>query len=82
MNYLPNYYNIFYKKGNEKIIINSNEEYKLIKDMQFIHETDNLLNLSNSNILSESSKNILEEKYNCFICRENIIENKLLNLQI
>ena len=78
MNYLPNYYNIFYKKGNEKIIINSNEEYKLIKDMQFIHETDNLLNLSNSNILSESSKNILEEKYNCFICRENIIENKPL----
>ena len=78
MVYLPNYYNIFYKKGNENIIINNNEKYKLIKDILFIHETDSLMDSTNYNVLSESSKIILDEKYKCYICQENIKENKPL----
>ena len=78
MFYLPYYYNIFYKKGNENIIINNNEKYKLINDILFIHETDNLIDSTNYNILSESSKIILDEKYKCYICQENIKENKPL----
>ena len=78
MLYLPNYYNIFVKKGKENIIINNNETYKLAEDKIFICETDHLADSSNSNILSESKKIIIDEKYMCYICRENIKEKKPL----
>jgi hypothetical protein len=36
MKKLPRYYNIFYQKENENVIINNNEQYKLTKDILFI----------------------------------------------
>ena len=63
-------------EGNE-IIIKSEQEYKLVKDIIFIREI-NKNNLNNSifslnyNRLSESKQEILDEKYNCSICFKNI----------
>ena len=62
MKKLPQYYNIFYQKENENVIINNNEQYKLTKDILFIHEVNNLeesifslnLILFNSSILLAS----------------------------
>ena len=78
---LPEYYNIYYQNEKEKIIINNHETYKLAKDILFIYE-NNDFNKSifslNYGQLSAKDKEILDEKYNCFICKEKIKNNKQL----
>ena len=81
---LPKYYKIFYQteNNNEKIIIN-NEDYKLSKDILFIHEIAPVdLGQSifsfNYDKLSESKQDILDEKFSCSICNENIKNEKPL----
>ena len=75
---LPNFFKLIVQslEGNE-ILIKSDVEYKLIKDIIFIREISNnelyesLFSL-NYNKLSESKQEILDEKYNCSICLKNI----------
>ena len=71
-------YEIFIYDNNNKIIINNEEKYKIIKDILFIKEIDNL-NKSifsiNYKKLSESRQEILDEKFNCNIC-SIIIKNE------
>ena len=78
---LPEYYNIYYQNEKEKIIINNHETYKLAKDILFIYE-NNDFNKSifslNYGQLSAKDKEILDEKYNCIICKEKIKNNKQL----
>ena len=78
---LPDYYDIYYQNENEKIIINSNENYKLAKDILFIYENTDL----NKSMFSQKygqlppiEKEILDEKYNCIICKEKIKNNMQL----
>ena len=74
---LPEYYEIYYTKDTENIIIDSNEKYKLANDTIFIREIFKL-DASKSKFtffydkLSESKQEILDEKYGCTICQENI----------
>ena len=72
-------YEIFiYDNDNNKIIINDEDKYKLIKDIIFIKEVDNLdksIFSINYDKLSESRQEILDEKYNCNIC-SIIIKNE------
>ena len=72
---LPEYYKIFYRNEyNIEKIINSNEEYKLAKDILFINEIKKEDNINESMYalnyekLSESKQDILDDKYNCNIC--------------
>ena len=78
---LPENYDIYYQNGNEKIIINNNENYKLAKDVLFIHENIDL-NAStysmNYGYLTKVEQEILDVKYNCIICKEKIKDNKQL----
>ena len=78
---LPENYNIYYQNGNEKIIINNNENYKLAKDVLFIHENIDLNTSTYSMIygyLTKVEQEILDVKYNCIICKEKIKDNKQL----
>jgi hypothetical protein len=84
MKKLPQHYNIFHQKENENVIINNNEQYKLTKDILFIHEVNNLeesIFSLNYNKLSESKQEILDEKYSCYICDENIKDKQLICYQ-
>ena len=73
-------YEIFMYDNNNKIIINNEDKYKLIKDIIFIKEIikDDLeesIFSRNYKELSESEQDILDEKYNCKIC-SIIIKNE------
>ena len=73
-------YEIFIYENNNKIIINNEDNYKIIKDILFIKEMDiNYLEKSifsiNYDKLSESNQEILDEKFNCNIC-STIIKNE------
>ena len=72
-------YEIFIYENN-KIIINNEDKYKLIKDIIFIKEInkDDLeksIFSINYDKLSESKQDILDEKYSCNIC-SIIIKNE------
>ena len=71
---LPEYYKIYYQNGNEKIIINNSDNYKLAKDILFIHECNSI----NYEELHGFEQELLDEKYNCIICKEKIKNNKQL----
>ena len=81
---LKAHFNIFYlSENNEEMIINNNGEYQLSKNILFIREIKNdYMNLSKSifeinyDKLSESKQDILDEKYNCYICSEQIKKEK------
>ena len=81
---LKAHFNIFYlSENNEEMIINNNEEYQLSKNILFIREIKNdyiILSKSifeiNYDKLSESKQDILDEKYNCYICSEQIKKEK------
>ena len=65
---------IYDENNNKELKINNKKNYKMIKDIIFISETDkNLLRKSifdlNYNRLSESKQEKLEEKYNCILCQ-------------
>ena len=82
---LPENYQIFYRdEYNFENIIKNNNDYKLAKDILFINELKKEENKkesmyeSNYDKLSESKQNILDEKYNCNICEEDIKEEKPL----
>ena len=73
-------YEIFIYDNSNKIIINNEDKYKLIKDIIFIKEInkDDLeksIFSINYDKLSESKQDILDEKYNCNIC-SIIIKNE------
>ena len=81
---LPENYNIFYQLGNKQIQINNNEEYGKSKDILFIKEQKNLaesIYSLNYDKLSESKQEILDEKYNCNICFEQIKNEPILCYQ-
>ena len=75
---LPEFFTIFYPSSNNKEIeIHNDEEYQLLRDTLFIREIEEKdLNKSIFDIaydkLDDSKRDILDEKYNCFICSENI----------
>ena len=82
---LPQNYQIFYRdEYNFENIIKNNNDYKLAKDILFINELKKeenkkeLVYESNYDKLSESKQNILDEKYYCNICEEDIKEEKPL----
>ena len=75
---LPEFFILFYFSSNNKEIeIYNNEDYQLLKDTLFIRQIEKI-DLQKSifeiayNKLEESKKDIFDEKYNCFICAENI----------
>ena len=75
---LPEFFTLFYPSANNREIeIHNDEEYQLLKDTLFIRETEKI-DLGKSifdlayGVLDESKRDILDEKYNCFICTENI----------
>ena len=75
---LPEFFTLFYPSANNREIeIHNDEEYQLLKDTLFIRETEKI-DLGKSifdlayGALDESKRDILDEKYNCFICSENI----------
>ena len=75
-------YEIFILDNNYKeIIIENNDDYKLIEEILLIREKDNKnLNKSmfelNYDNLSESKKEPLEQKYSCICCYEIIKKEK------
>ena len=75
---LPEFFTLFYlSSSNKEIEIHSNEEYQLLKDTLFIREIEKIdLQKSIFDIaydkLDESKRDIFDEKYNCYICTENI----------
>jgi uncharacterized CHY-type Zn-finger protein len=81
LNYMPDYYEIyFFDKNNKKIAINNEEIYKKTEDVLFIkgiHKDilDQSMFEINYDKLSESKQNILDQKYNCQIC-SIIIKNE------
>ena len=81
---LSEYYNIFFlSENNNEIIINNDDEYKLSNDILFIREfkIENMKKSmfeKNYNKLSQSKQEILDEKYNCLLCNENIKKEKPL----
>ena len=80
---LPENYNIYFQNENEKIIINNNENYKLAKDKLFIHNNDLNASIYSNNYgeLSGVEQEILDEKYNCIICKEKIKNKQLMCYQ-
>ena len=74
-----NLYELFVQdNNNNKIIINNEDKYRIIKNIIFIKEIDppnHSLFSINYNKLSDSKKEILDEKYNCNIC-SIIIKNE------
>ena len=76
-------YNIYYQneKGNQYNITN-NEEYKLSKDILYVHKVQDNLGQSlfslNNNQLSESKQEILEERYCCNLCEMIMKDEKPL----
>ena len=68
-------YNIFYLSENyeEKMIYND-KQYQLSNDIIYIKEINLYENIYDK--LSESKNDILDEKYNCYICSENIKKEK------
>ena len=81
---ITEYYNIFYlSNNNEEIFINNDKDYQLSKDILFIRDLKNdYFNKSlfeiNYDKLSESKQELLDEKYNCYICNEQIKNEKPL----
>ena len=74
---LPNHYVLFYQTDNgENISIKNNEDYKSAKDILFINNKNENLYESifqrNYHKLSESRRDIIDEKYSCKICSDNI----------
>ena len=75
---LPEFFTLFYPSSNNREIeIHNDEEYQLLKDTLFIRQIEKVdLGKSIFDIaydkLDESKRDILDEKYNCFICQENI----------
>ena len=73
---------IFYlSQNNKEVIINNNNVFQLSKEILFIRpiKNNNLeqsLFQMNYDQLSESKKDILDEKYNCFICKTLIKKEK------
>ena len=75
---LPEFFTLFYPSAdNREIEIHNDEEYQLLKDTLFIRQIEKK-DLGKSifdiayNKLDESKRDILDEKYNCYICQENI----------
>jgi len=75
---LPEFFTLFYPSAdNKEIEIHNDEEYQLLKDTLFIRQIEKQ-DLGKSifdiayNKLDESKRDILDEKYNCYICQENI----------
>ena len=75
---LPEFFTLFYPSAdNREIEIHNDEEYQLLKDTLFIRQIEKQ-DLGKSifdiayNKLDESKRDILDEKYNCYICQENI----------
>ena len=72
-------YEIFiYDNDNNKIIINSEDKYEIIKDIIFLKEIDNLdksIFSINYDKLTSSKQELLDEKYSCNIC-SFIIKNE------
>ena len=75
---LPEFFTLFYPSSNNKEIeIHNDEEYQLLKDTLFIRQIEkkdlgkSIFDLAYG-ALDESKRDILDEKYNCFICAENI----------
>ena len=81
---LPNQFEIFIQSINGKdVIINDNQNYKLINDIIFIREINNddlgkSIFQINYDKLSESNQNILDERFSCSICLEKIKNEKPL----
>ena len=81
---LPNQFEIFIQSINGKdVIINDNQNYKLINDIIFIRTiNDDDLGKSifqiNYDKLSESNQNILDERFSCSICLEKVKNEKPL----
>ena len=76
-------YEIFIYDDNNKIIINNEDKYKMIKDIIFIKEInkdelEKSIFSINYDKLSESKQELLDEKYNCYICNEHIKNEKPL----
>ena len=77
-------YNIFYlSENNNEIIINNDNEYKLSNEILFIREIiienmEKSMFENNYNKLSQSKQELLDEKYNCLLCNENIKKEKPL----
>ena len=73
---------IFYlSQNNKEVVINNNNVFQLSNDILFIRpiKNNNLeqsLFQMNYDQLSESKKDILDEKYNCFICKTLIKKEK------
>ena len=81
---LPNYFNISIQPiDGSEIIINDEQNYKLINDIIFIREIKeddfrkSVFQL-NYDRLSESKQDILDEKFNCSICYKKIKNEKPL----
>ena len=74
--YLPKYYEIYFFHNNKNIILNNNENYKLVKNSIFIYEVNNLDESTFS--LSKSEQNIIDDKYTCNICKSKIKEDRPL----
>ena len=71
-------YEIFiYDNDNSKVIINNEDKYRIIKDIIFLKEKDDLDKSISINYdkLLEIRQEILDEKYNCKIC-SIIIKNE------
>jgi len=81
---LPKYFEIFIQSIDGKaVIINDNQNYKLINDIIFIREfnADNLgksIFQLNYDKLSESHQDILDERFNCSVCLNKIKNEKPL----
>ena len=75
---LPEFFTLFYPSSNNKEIeIHSVEEYQLLQDTLFICQIEKIqLDKSIFDIaydkLDEEKHDILDEKYNCFISKENV----------
>ena len=75
---LPEFFTLFYPSSNNKEIeIHNDEEYQLLQDTLFIRQIEKIdLGKSIFDIaydkLDEEKRDILDEKYNCYICKENV----------
>ena len=77
-----NYLIFLLSENNYEIIIDSDKQYLLVKDILYIRKINNIdvpeksMFEINYGKLSESNKAILDEKYNCFICSMKIKNEK------
>ena len=77
-----NYVIFILSQNNNELIIDSDNQYKLVKDILYIRNINNIeypqksMFEVNYDKLSESNKVILDEKYNCFICSMKIKNEK------